>query len=219
MRGTINLPTGNGAANWSGSGADPETGFVYVPSKTAPGMMTLTPLPEGWRAGRPSRRSTARRLPYVPNGKIGPPSIHPANPPPPAGPQGLPLVKPPYSRMTAYDMNTGDIAWQVPTGRGPGSHPQAPGAEGRRPSAAWRPGSPGRTAHHENAAGLRADPTVPGSDTGAKLVAYDKQTGATLGEVALPASPLGTPMTYLANGKQYIALTLQGGQMISLALP
>ena len=48
MRGTINLPTATTArANWSGSGADPETGFVYVPSKTSPGMMTLTPLPDG----------------------------------------------------------------------------------------------------------------------------------------------------------------------------
>jgi quinoprotein glucose dehydrogenase len=50
-------------------------------------------------------------------------------------------------------------------------------------------------------------------------VAYDKQSGSTLGEVALPASPLGTPMTYMVNGKQYIALTLQGGQMVALTLP
>ena len=59
---------------------------------------------------------------------------------------------------------------------------------------------------------------VGGSETGAKLVAYDNVTGDTFGEVSLPASPLGTPMTYLANGKQYIALTLQGGQMVSLSL-
>ena len=49
------------------------------------------------------------------------------------------------------------------------------------------------------------------------LVAYDKATGATLGEVSLPAPPLGTPMTYAVRGKQYIALTLLGGQMIALA--
>jgi quinoprotein glucose dehydrogenase len=62
-------------------------------------------------------------------------------------------------------------------------------------------------------------PTVLGSETGAKLVAYDKQSGSVLGEVALPPSPLGTPMTYMVNGKQYIALTLQGGQMVALTLP
>ena len=50
-------------------------------------------------------------------------------------------------------------------------------------------------------------------------MAYDKATGALLGAVPLPGSPLGTPMTYLANGKQHIALTLLGGQLVSLALP
>ena len=62
-------------------------------------------------------------------------------------------------------------------------------------------------------------PTSATAGTGAKLVAYDKQSGLVLGEVALPGTPLGTPMTYMADGKQYIALTLQGGQMVSLALP
>jgi len=62
-------------------------------------------------------------------------------------------------------------------------------------------------------------PTSALADTGAKLVAYDKRSGSTLGEVALPANPLGTPMTYMVNGKQYIALTLQGGQMVALTLP
>jgi quinoprotein glucose dehydrogenase len=56
------------------------------------------------------------------------------------------------------------------------------------------------------------------SDT-AKLVAYDKATGATLGEVALPATPLGTPMTYAIEGRQFIAVTLTNGTMVALALP
>ena len=47
-----------------------------------------------------------------------PKAIHPAPLPPPNGPEGLPLIKPPYSRMTAYNLNTGEIAWQVPTGPG-----------------------------------------------------------------------------------------------------
>ena len=182
-------------------------------------MMTLTPLPEGMARWPTVAPLDGTPLPYVPNGKIGQPSVHPASPPPPAGPQGLPLVKPPYSRMTAYNLNTGDIAWQVPTGSGPGAHPQASGAQRRGPAGARRPGFAGRTADHENAAGVRADRRRLAGGTGAKLVAYDKATGATLGEVALPASPLGTPMTYLAGGKQYVALTLQGGQMIALSLP
>ena len=50
-------------------------------------------------------------------------------------------------------------------------------------------------------------------------MAYDKRTGELLGEVQLPAQPFGTPMTYSVNGRQFIALTLQGGQMVALALP
>src|SRR5262249_25957214 len=58
---------------------------------------------------------------------------------------------------------------------------------------------------------------APGEAPG-KLVAYDKATGATLAEIPLPAAPLGTPMTYLAQGRQYIALTLPGGQLNALAV-
>ena len=51
------------------------------------------------------------------------------------------------------------------------------------------------------------------------MIAYDKKTGATLGEVMLPGTPLGTPMTYLADGRQFVALTTLDGKLISLALP
>ena len=58
-----------------------------------------------------------------------------------------------------------------------------------------------------------------GSNDSAWLVAYDKSTGGVLGQVALPARPLGTPMTYMIDDRQYIVLTLQGAQMVALALP
>jgi len=219
MRGTINLPTGTGAANCSVSGADPETGYLYVPSKTAPGMMTLTPLPKGLERWPTVAPLDGTPLPYVPNGKIGPPSIHPAHPPAPVGPQGLPLVKPPYSRMTAYNMNTGEIAWQTPTGPGQDrirSHPALKSVE--LPPLGGQ-GSQGGPLITKTLLVYGLIPTSALADTGAKLVAYDKRSGSTLGEVALPANPLGTPMTYMVNGKQYIALTLQGGQMVALTLP
>jgi quinoprotein glucose dehydrogenase len=208
-RGTIQLPAGIGAANWSGSGADPDTGFLYVPSKTAAGMITLTPLPKGMAHWPTVAPLDGTPLPYVPNGKVGPPSIHPAHPQPPTGPQGLPLVKPPYSRMTAYNLNTGSIAWQVPTGAGRENIRQHPALKGLE-----LPPLGGE--------GLQGGPLITKTllvyGLVGRLVAYDKATGATVGEVALPASPLGTPMTYLVNGRQYVALTLQGGQMVSLAL-
>ena len=57
-------------------------------------------------------------LRYIRSGTLGPGSAHPARPALPRGPQGLPLVKPPYSRMTAIDLKTGDHVWMVPTGIG-----------------------------------------------------------------------------------------------------
>jgi quinoprotein glucose dehydrogenase len=208
-RGTIQLPAGIGAANWSGSGADPDTGFLYVPSKTAVGMITLTPLPKGMTHWPTVAPLDGTPLPYVPNGKVGPPSIHPAHPQPPTGPQGLPLVKPPYSRMTAYNLNTGAIAWQVPTGAGRENIRQHPALKGLELPPLGGEGGQG---------GPLITRTLLVYGLVGRLAAYDKATGATVGEVALPASPLGTPMTYLVNGRQYVALTLQGGQMVSLAL-
>ena len=61
--------------------------------------------------------------------------------------------------------------------------------------------------------------TSAGRGDTAKLVAYDKATGATIAEVPLPAAPLGTPMTYAIGGRQFIAVTLTNGTMVSLALP
>jgi quinoprotein glucose dehydrogenase len=216
-RGTIQVPSDAGAASWSGSGADPDTGYVYVPSKTNVFMMTLTPLPPGLKAWPTVAPLDGTPLPYVPSGKIGPPSIHPARPQPPMGPQGLPLVKPPYSRMTAYNLNTGEIAWQVPTGAGREDIRQHRALKGLTLPPLGGQGGPGGPLVTKTLLMYGLIGSAPGA--GSKLVAYDKMTGATLGEAALPAAVLGTPMTYAVNGKQYVSLALQGGQIAALTLP
>jgi quinoprotein glucose dehydrogenase len=207
-RGTLQLPGFNGGANWSGSGADPDTGFLYVPSRTAMTMMVLTP-------GTPDFTD----LPFVPNGKLGPKSIHPARPQPPSGPRGLPFIKPPYSRMTAYNLNTGEIAWQVPTGPGLDAIRNHPALKGIDLPSLGGQGGQGGPLITKTLLVYGLQSSAGGNAPGAKLVAYDKATGATLGEVALPAAPLGSPMTYMLANRQFIALTLQGGRMIALALP
>ncbi|MEE2637487.1 MAG: PQQ-binding-like beta-propeller repeat protein [Acidobacteriota bacterium] len=204
--GTLQVPGSGGGANWSGAGADPDTGFLYVPSRIGLTRMILV-------EGKPSYTN----IRYVPNGKLGPESIHPSRPPAVTGPQGLPLLKPPYSRLTAYDMNEGEIAWQSPTGLGAD-----------------------RIREHRALAGLDLPPLggqmttsgplvtktlvmlglgPAGSEDSSWLTAYDKATGDILGQVPLPSRPLGTPMTYLVGGRQYIALTLQGARLVALALP
>ena len=216
--GTIQMPSQAGGANWSGTGADPETGYLYVPSHTMVSVTTLTALPgelAHWPTVAPLEGTPP---PFVPQGKIGAPSIHPDHPAAPAGPEGLPLQKPPYSRITAYNLNTGDLAWQVPAGMGMYKVRNNPALKGLNlPALGGQSGQGGvlvtKTLLIYGLVGSGAPGEAPGH-----LVAYDKLTGAMLADVSLPGAPLGSPMTYEVGGRQYISLTLQGARLIALSL-
>jgi quinoprotein glucose dehydrogenase len=137
-------------------------------------------------------------------------------------PDGLPLFKPPYSRMTAIDMNSGDHRWMVPTGRGERLRnlPQLKGLDLPALGGDVTLSGPLLTKTL-----LVYALTTGGSKGGPRLVAYDKATGKELASVDLPGAAIGTPMTYLAGGKQYIAITVQGAtptavpELIALTLP
>ena len=140
--------------------------------------------------------------------------------------QGLPLVKPPYDRITAYDMNTGEIVWQKPHSSTPDDIKNHPALKGV--NLPTRVGQPGRTfigvlttktlviagegGVHTNESGKRV----------ALLRAYDKRTGEDVGAVDMPAKQTGSPMTYVVNGKQYIVLAVSGNdgaEILAYALP
>jgi quinoprotein glucose dehydrogenase len=140
----------------------------------------------------------------------------------PAMPDGLPLFKPPYSRMTAINMNAGDHAWMVPTGSG----------DRIRNNPKLKPLNLGPVGGDITFSGplltknvLIYALTTGGSNGGPRLVAYDKATGKELASADLPGAAIGTPMTYMAGGKQYIALTVQGRaqgdvpELVALSLP
>jgi quinoprotein glucose dehydrogenase len=137
-------------------------------------------------------------------------------------PEGLPLFKPPYSRLTAIDMNTGDHKWMAPTGAG----------DRIRDNPRLKPLNLGPVGGDITLAGplltktlLIYALTTGGSTGGARLVAYDKATGKELGSTDLPGPAVGTPMTYSIGGKQYIAITVQGRtqtdipELVVLGLP
>jgi quinoprotein glucose dehydrogenase len=132
-------------------------------------------------------------------------------------PQGLPLLKPPYSRMTAIDMNTGDHAWMVPLGNGDRirNHPLL--RDLKLPPV----GGDGRGGPVITKTLLISALSAGGTSGGPRLVAYDKATGAELASVDLPAGAIGSPMTYLVDGKQYIALTVGGSppELVVFTLP
>ncbi len=139
--------------------------------------------------------------------------------------QGLPLLKPPYDRITAYNMNTGDIVWQKTHSSTPDEIKNHPALRGLNLP---RLGQPGRTfigtlttktlliagegGVHTNEAGKRV----------ALLRAYDKRTGEDAGAVEMPNKQTGSPMTYMIDGKQFIVLAVSGNdgaEILAYALP
>jgi quinoprotein glucose dehydrogenase len=131
--------------------------------------------------------------------------------------KGLPILKPPYSRVTALDLNTGAFAWVVPLGTTPASVSRNPALQGV-------------TVPNTGGIGLQATLLITktlliaGEGWGGEPVirAYDKKTGAVLGEVRIPGMMGSMPMTYMANGKQYIAFTVgtptEPAELVALAL-
>ena len=108
-KGTIVVPGLGGGANWPGGAADPETGFVYVGSTTTPGVIGLTPNTDQKASGVDTDYTFGGGLPTI---------------------QGLRLMKPPYGRITAYNMNKGEIAWQIPNGDTPPAVKNNPALKG-----------------------------------------------------------------------------------------
>lgn len=178
-------------SNWMGGSIDPETGVVYVGSSR--GILGISVVPSGDRSdvGYISGRA---------KGAQGALTV-----------KGLPLVKPPYSQISAIDLKTGTILWQTPHGDTPDNVRNHPALKGLNIP---------RTGHGGAAitlvtktlviAGEKGTVTLPDGRTGAMLRAYDKATGRDVGAVYMPAQSTGGPMTYMVNGVQYIVIAVGG---------
>jgi quinoprotein glucose dehydrogenase len=137
---------------------------------------------------------------------------------------GLPLIKPPYGRITAFDMNKGDIVWQIAHGETPDNIKNHPALKGVTIPKTGRNGRIGSLVTKTLLiAGEGGFFTTPNGQRGAMLRAYDKATGNEVGSVYMPAPQSGTPMTYMLNGKQYIVLAISGGsytaELVAYRLP
>ncbi len=203
----VQLPSQGGGANWGGAAVDPETDILYVPSRTV--VIGMSVVPPGPRQG--SDRAYLPKLSRI------------------AGPQGLPLVKPPWARLTAIDLRQGEILWQVPLGDGPQDHPALEGLDlpplGNFPIASITPGWPMLTKTLVMV--LQALPDDPAAGRGGAahgvLLAYDKATGDLVAELELPGAPGGSPMTYMVDGRQFLVLGLgrrgEDHEYVAYALP
>ena len=201
LQGTIQRPSTGGGANWSGAGVDPDTGMLYVPSVNAFSV-------RNYRAPEAGEGATLNIIELRGRGTRQP-----------TMPRGLPLFKPPYSRMTAIDLNTGDHVWMNPLGTGERirNHPLL-----RNLDLPPLGGDGSRSGPLVTRTLLIHALTTGGEGGGPRLVAVDKSSGAELASVDLPRGAIGSPMSYLLDGKQYIALTVGGSpvpELIALALP
>ena len=202
--GTLMRPPSGGAAGWGGAGVDPDTGMLFVPSRNG---AVVTSMYEPDPALGATMRYTA--------GGAGSDRLDMR--PGPQMPQGLPLLKPPYSRMTAIDMNTGEHIWVVPTGEG-NRYRRNPLL--RDLDLAPLGGDSANNGPLVTKTLLIYCLTAGGTTGGPRMVAYAKDTGAELASVDLPAGAIGTPMTYNVDGRQYIALTVgDGPRLVAFALP
>ena len=187
------LPGDGGGVNWTGAAFDPQSAQLFVPSATTPKLVEL---------GKPDpARSDLNYAPQLWTAAV-------------LGPQGLPLVKPPYARITAIDMDAGQHSWMAPHGDGPRRHPAIQHLKlGPLGSPGFHAGGPlvTKTLLIVCHGGQDVD-----RDEGARcLTAYSKISGEYLGSIPLPAVPYGNPITYLHEGKQWIVVAVGGGRFLT----
>ena len=138
--------------------------------------------------------------------------------------QGLPILKPPYSVLAAIDLEKGVVKWRTPHGETPDAVRNHPLLKGMKIPRTGQPASVGLVITKTLVVlGESQFTTTDDHPRGAMLRAYDKVTGKEVGAVFMPAPQSGSPMTYLANGKQYIVVAVSGGpysgEYIAFALP
>jgi quinoprotein glucose dehydrogenase len=212
-KGTLMMPSAAGGANWRGAAWDPETGMLYVPSMTLLMVNTVT-------KGDPARV----KFDYVFNSSAGWLL---------EGPDHLPIVKPPWGRITAYDLHRGEIAWVAPHGVGPKNHPLLAGLDlperlGAAANGVLSNGGPllTKTLLFVIQADEQPEDMMRMGDAG-WIAAFDKATGELVWEQRMTPTPHGNPMTYLHGGRQYVVVSgggglagaLQPSELVAFALP
>jgi len=188
-KGTWIFPGTGGGPNWNGAAVDPATNIMYTPVR-------LKPQFAGLKKGDPKTTN----MDYYGGGGGGPIT----------GPRGLPILKPPYSELVATDMNTGRHLWRIPIGDADDFVKNHPDLQGlgldfskmgkfdTRPSPLLTP----------ELLFLGESGNIGGGSGGPMFRAYDKRDGRVVWETKMPTLVTGAPMTYMLNGKQYIAVAV-----------
>lgn len=192
-QGTLALPSATGGANWEGAALDPETGMLYVPSRT---VATVLSVDKDRRSSVDFSMALGVRVPRA---------------------MGLPIIKPPYGRITAIDMTEGEHEWMIANADTPdwiANNPALEGVDVPRTGV-------------ETRSGLLLTKTLlfagEGVGGGPMFRAHDKETGEIVHEIELPGTQTGQPFTYEHDGKQYIGMVVspqgQPAKLVVYTLP
>jgi len=213
IRGSISMPGHNGGANWGSGAVDPIKGEMYVVAKNMPVMNRLIrsneePTAGGALGGGPpspiitpdeEKKLIAEAKDALAKGPVRYTSPYDFLQ---SASNGMVAIGPPWSQLTAYDLNTGEIKWQVPDGGvtpPPGSNSNIPGDSG----AHMPRGGPLVTAGGLVFVATASDRTVR---------AYDRDNGKVVWKTDLPTGSEGVPASYEVNGRQFIVFPVAAGQ-------
>lgn len=197
-KGAFVVPGANGGANIPGGAAfDPETGIAYVATERGHSVIALVPGREKYKVGTSA---------YV---SLGPGGIR--------GPQGLPLLKPPYGSIVAIDLNTGEHLWRIPNGDTPDNIKNHQALKGVTLPVTGK-------LTHANVLVTRSLLFYGEGRNGSPIFhAVDKRTGKEIAGIKLSATTNTAPMTYMHDGRQYIVAAVADpetpAELVALALP
>jgi quinoprotein glucose dehydrogenase len=232
---TLTLGTADGGTNWPGGSYDPETHILYAYACNAClEPIGLVPPPKELSDMNYVYGTAGKKVHMINAAGTNSSADAPkASKKAPGGDEewnalavdGLPLIKPPYGTISAINLDTGEIVWQIAHGETPDlirNHPLLKGLNlPRTGQETWNVGT--LVTKTLVIAGDGLVTTAPDHPRGAMLRAYNKATGKEVGAVYLPAPETGSPMTYMLNGKQYIVIAVSGGnysgEYIAFSLP
>lgn len=222
--GILMAPSTGGGTNWPGGSFDPENNILFVSSNSSvAGLAVVPPYPgqsdmayiqgnaaTGPRVSAGAGSTSSTDFSQAAANRSTPESSR-GNPPRNLLVDRLPLLKPPYGVLTAIDMNQGEILWKIPHGRTPDRIKNHPALRDMDLGRLGQPASVGTLVTKTLVMAGEAMTTVDEDGTqSAYLRAYDKMSGAEVGELRLLAPQTGTPMTYMLDGEQYIVIAVGG---------